>query len=140
MEEGRVIGLDGKDAVLEIDKSPDCNGCKACCAFSSEDSGLMIAKVPNTLGAKEGDLIKIDISERQEIMANAIVFLLPVGFLLIGYLLGAYILSSLFKTGQQGTGVFFAAVGFLVSLFVIKIAEDKQRSYFKPRMIKKIGN
>lgn len=138
MEEGKIIGLEGDDAILEIDRSQNCNGCKACCTLSREDSGLMVAKIPNDLHLNEGDRVKIEVSENQVLIANAIVFLLPVVFLIGGYMVGALILSPLLKTDQQWTGIILSAAGFLLSLYFVKITEDKQQKYFQPRMVKKL--
>lgn len=137
MEEGRVIGLEGHEAILEVNKTANCNGCKACCSLSRENDNIMIARVPNSLDAKEGDMVRFEVSETQQVIATAIVFLLPVLFLITGYLIGAFFLSSLIKTSQQGTGIIFSVLGFLLSLYVVKVAEDKHQSYFHPKMVKK---
>lgn len=100
----------------------------------------MIARLKNTLDVKEGDRVEIDISSSQILLANAIVFLLPVIDLIAGYIVGAYLLAPVIKTSPQPTGIVCGAVLFALSFFIVKYIEEKQQAFFKPQMVKKIRN
>lgn len=137
MEEGKVIGLDGNKAVVALQRSKDCEGCKACCTLSKDES-VMLASVPNTLGVKEGDRVKLEISSSQLLLASLVVYLIPVLFLVGGYFLGAFLFSPLLLTAEQGTGILTAFLMLIVSFLAVKAIENKQKGFFSPKMVKKL--
>ena len=65
--------------------SGDCHKCAGCGAVSQE----MLLKVENTIGAKTGDMVRIESESAPVLRAAAILYLIPVLLFFVGYLIGA---------------------------------------------------
>ena len=138
MEDGKVIRIEDNIAVVALEKGEECEGCKACCAISSDDSNVMIAKVQNSLEAKEGDRVKIQITPSQTVLASAIVYMLPLVLFILGFLLGSLLIARFISTDPQGTGIIFALVSLVGAFWLVKVIEKANKGFFQPKMTKKL--
>ncbi len=80
-ERGLVIDTDKRIAQVVVEKSENCEGCNACGIGKGR---TMIAEVENSLNAKKGDSVLVEVSDRQAIKAALLVFGLPLAALFIG--------------------------------------------------------
>jgi positive regulator of sigma E activity len=110
-EEARVLELtDGGMAKLEVVRSDACKTCNAC--FEG-GSGKRLIFAENSLGAKEGDRVTIEISSAVIAKLSFLIYLLPITGLLLGVALVAQItVSEIMRAlgGIAGFTVFSSAV------------------------------
>jgi sigma-E factor negative regulatory protein RseC len=92
-EHGLVIDTDDGIARVSLDRSADCAKCNACCIGKDRN---MFAEVDNTVDAKKGDHVIVEVSDRQAVKA----VLLTLGLPLLVLVAGAIVFSSL----AQGMG------------------------------------
>lgn len=86
-ERALVVKTSGKIAVLQIEKKPECEGCKIC-AFKNGKSRVKV-KALNTCGAKAGDTVVVKAEKDNRALASFIVYIVPVLLAGLGVLVGA---------------------------------------------------
>jgi len=112
-EIGKVVDLEGNDALLEIEESEACAGCHAKVVCSAGKEGNRCMRLKNTLGAKIGDQVAFDTSESQQLAINTMQFGLPLAGFLIGLFGYFYLLAEKFALPKE-IGAF--ATGLLLML------------------------
>ena len=86
-ERAFVVKTAGKTAVLQIEKSPACEGCRIC-AFKAGKSRVKV-KARNSAGAKKGDTVIVQAEKDNRTLASFIVYIVPVLLAGVGALVGA---------------------------------------------------
>ena len=123
---GTVTELNGDKAKVVFTRSKACGDCHACVSFGSNQAETELA---NTLGAKVGDRVSIELHSGSVFTASLIMYGIPLAALLAGVLVGSLI-SDLFTAVF---GIDAAAIAFLI----IRLFEPKFKKMgkFDPRMI-----
>ncbi len=85
-ERAYVVKAAGKIAVLQIEKTPACEGCRIC-AFRAGRSRVKV-KARNTARARAGDTVIVQAEKDNTLLASAIVYLVPVALAAAGLLAG----------------------------------------------------
>jgi len=137
-EEGIVIHT--HDALARV-KTTKSSSCKACTARDSchitETGNVMEVDAINGAGAREGDRILLHFETASLMKACFLLYLLPVGFMLIGAIFGHWLAS---KTNMNVT--LLSAVSAFLSLFlsfvVIRSKANAlgENDAYKPKIIK----
>lgn len=91
-EEASVVKAAGKIAVVQIEKRPECEGCKIC-AFKEGKSRVKV-KALNTAGAKAGDRVIVQAEKDNRLLASFIVYIVPLLFAAAGVLVGWLAIGS----------------------------------------------
>lgn len=119
-EHGLVIDTDNGIARVSVDRSADCAKCNACCIGKDRS---MIAEVDNTVDAKKGDHVIVEVSDRQAMKA----VLLTLGLPLLMLVVGAIVFSSLAQS--MGFGDSGEIIGGLAGLILMVLAFIGIRRY-----------
>lgn len=135
-ETALVVALrDDGDAEIEIQRGPECGSCKICSSLSPGKPYSLVTR--NDIGARPGELVRLEIEPREFIGAGASLFLLP----LAGFALG-YLLASLFLDMGTDGGVGLAAgtgILFLVPSFWLVARLERRRRRPLVRLIERLG-
>lgn len=107
-EIGRVTKLDGDFVTVKLQRQDACGHCNACTAGVETDD--MILEAQNLCLAEEGDLVEISIEESNFLLAVIIMYIIPLGGLLVGVFLG-YLLGKAIGVNEEITSLI---VGFLL--------------------------
>ena len=86
-ERAYVVKTAGKIAVLQIEKSPACEGCRIC-AFKAGKSRVKV-KALNAAGAKKGDTVIVQAEKDNRTLASFFAYIVPVLLAGAGVLIGA---------------------------------------------------
>ena len=86
-ERAFVLKTAGKIAVLQIEKSPACEGCRIC-AFKAGKSRVKV-KALNAAGAKKGDTVIVQAEKDNRTLASFFAYIVPVLLAGAGVLIGA---------------------------------------------------
>jgi sigma-E factor negative regulatory protein RseC len=139
MEEvGKVLKIKGNTAEILIERNPSCESCGACRLISDKE---MVAEAENTLGAKEGQLVKISLEDKKVLEASIIIYAIPLVFFILGYFVGILINNLLFPDNpSEIIGIIFAFVFLAISYLIINRffgTKSKGAEVFQP-VIKEI--
>jgi positive regulator of sigma E activity len=109
-ERGIVTQTHGSHVDVQIAKGEACETCGCCVALGSGE--MLLEGVVDRHGAHEGDMVEIEVPERAQLVANSLLFGVPVVALVLGYLAG-YLLAGVLGTSPDLTGALVAlgAVG-----------------------------
>lgn len=132
-EIGEVIKINEyNQALLRVTRTPSCNGCKAC-SMGRDDRKYIDIFVDNTLNAKIGDSIQIDMDTPDVLRAAFIAYGFPLIVMIASILLSYYLI---FPQNQKIAGIVGIAA-MLLSFLTIRLNEDKIRNSkkFLPKMI-----
>jgi sigma-E factor negative regulatory protein RseC len=122
---GIVISTNGTNAKVRFLRGSACAHCGACLSVGESE---MEVSLPNTLGAKVGDRISVDLSPKRVVQASLLAYAVPLALLIGGVLLGSRISDWL----GLALGVGACAVSFLILRLVDRRIRKKQS--FQPRM------
>lgn len=120
----KQVGSDGTALVSHTRQSAcsgDCHKCSGCGAASE----TMVLKVRNPIGAKPGDLVRLESASGPVLRAAAVMYLAPVALFFLGYLVGAVLWSAGAFTG----GVCFALGIGLAVFYDRKVAGKRDPGY-----------
>lgn len=133
-EVGEIVQIKGNMAVIRIQRSSACRRCGACGFGSTPDE--MLLTVPNSLGAKPGDLVELSLESVQLLKASAITYLIPLLALIAGVVVG-YMLSGYLAIDRQLGGAVLGLVFTALAFLVIRALDPvfKRSDHFTPRMI-----
>lgn len=115
----RVLKCDslGTAQVIHIRQSACSGDCHKCSGCGAAKETLMLT-AQNPIGAKPGDLVRINASSGPVLKAAAILYLLPVALLIGGYLL----------LMPKGLGLLGSGIGFLLGILLVCLYDRKVAS------------
>ncbi len=105
---------DGTATVLHIRESAcsgDCHKCSGCGAAKE----TVVFTATNAIGARRGDLVKIESATGPVLKAATVLYVLPLVLFFLGYYLGSLV----------GAGTLAACLGFVVSIVLIVVYDRK---------------
>lgn len=132
-ERGRVVELKNSSALVEMDYySEACANCGVCTFV--KDSGKMVMEVSNSLGAKIGDIVTIELEAKNLILAAFIVYILPLIFFFVGYGIFSLFLKKPFS--PEGAGIIGGIVFTIFAYFLIRKIDRSAKisRRFEPRI------
>lgn len=118
-EEGRIIKVEGDLAQVEVERKSACRACGLC---SLRRGNTMIAEAENTIGAKVGERVRIEIPSSLILKGAFLFYTLPLVALILGMVLGIKITNL--QTGGLILGFFF----FVLSFILIWLYNKKTRT------------
>ena len=123
---GTVHEIKGDKAAVVFKRSKACGDCHACASFGDGNS---VIELENTLGAKVGDRVRIELHSGAVFKASLILYGIPLIALLLGVLLGSRI-SDL-------VGALIGIGAAVAALIAIRLFEPRIRRKhgFDPRML-----
>lgn len=133
-EIGKVVSTEGRQAVVQIQRSPACDRCGAC-KFGYRSNEMLIT-IPNPLEAKPGDHVELSLDSNQFIKASAFMYLFPLLALVLGVVIG-YLTGDILGIERQlwgaVTGILFTGLSFVL----IRVIEPllKKSNQFTPKMV-----
>lgn len=133
MDIGRVRSVEDKFAYVNMEMHSACKSCGSKGFCFAGDKPILL-KVINTLNAKVGDRVEIDVSSGVKLGSGFILFIIPVIFLIAGYAFGMYITES-----ENETGGIVGAVSGLILSFILQFILNRifgKVDSFSPVMVK----
>ena len=115
---------DGTALVMHVRESAcsgDCHKCSGCGAAKE----TLLLKAENPIGARRGDLVKVESASGPVLKAAAVLYMLPMVLFFAGYFAG----DSLWQQGALvGCAAFVAGIGLAV-LYDRKIGKTEKNGY-----------
>lgn len=122
---GLVLAVTDGTARIRFLRGSACAHCGACLTVG--DSEMEIS-LPNTLGAKEGDRVFVDLSPKRVVQASLLAYAVPLVLLIAGVLIG----SRYADWAGLALGVGACGLGYLILRIVDKKSAKSKK--FQPRM------
>lgn len=130
IEKGTVISTQGQDATVRFYRKKSCEKC-GMCAFTPMDTHIDMT-LKNTVSAKDGDFVEVDITGGAVIKTALIVYLMPLLLALVG-MFGAF----LFGWEEYVAFLLFGGmltVGYCIVYFIDKFVG--KRKTLVPKIVK----
>lgn len=133
---GRIIGIDGSEAVIEVERNSACAKCGIC--HMGETQSLRLV-VQNSIGAQVGNRVLIEMDKSSVLKAGTIVYLLPLLAFLTGIAL-AYGLDTVVDLpgSPDWWGIGAGFVLFALVFVVIRLREPvyKKNPEYVPTIVR----
>jgi len=128
---GVVIGIEGDKAKIKMQRHTACGDCGACQVSEKQLNVLLEAE--NTVGAKTGDFVEVDMETLDFLSAVVVVYLYPLISFIIGIFAGYYgfLFLGLADKAAQGVGAVTGILAAAVTYMVIRSREDKIKAMKK---------
>ena len=120
----KSTSADGTALVSHVRQSAcsgDCHKCSGCGAAAE----TIVLKARNPIGARPGDLVRMESASGPVLLAAAVLYVAPVVLFFLGYLLGVLLLGSGALTGCA----FFALGIVLAAVYDRKVARRQNPGY-----------
>ena len=124
---GLVTSIRDGNAQIHFLRGSACAHCGACLTVGESE---MEISLPNTLGAKVGDHVVVDLSPKRVVQASLLAYAVPLVLLIGGVLLG----SQIADWAGLVLGIAACLSGYLILRVVEKRTKDKNS--FRPRMVR----
>ena len=122
---GTVTSVANGTVQIHFLRGSACAHCGACLTVGESE---MEISLPNTLGAKEGDRVAVDLSPKRVVQASLLAYAVPLLLLIAGVLVGSRIADWVGLV----LGVVACGIGYLILRIVEKTSAKKKS--FQPRM------
>ena len=122
---GLVTSVSDGTARIRFLRGSACAHCGACLTVG--DSEMEIS-LPNTLGAKEGDRVAVDLSPKRVVQASLIAYAVPLVLLIAGVIIGSRFADWM----GLALGLVACGISYLILRFVEK--KSAKSKSFQPRM------
>jgi len=134
---GQVVKLIGKDtALVKVRQHHACGRCGACGRIfgDPEQRDTFVVEVNNPVGAKKGQLVRLEVAEREMLLAAFLLYLVPLAGLLAGLFAGRW-LAIIY--GWSGNPDFWGlGLGLLLTALVFTFLRAQDRKLAKGRRFK----
>lgn len=130
---GFVVGIENNGwAKVVTEKKSACSSCGASHHCHSSLSGSKtVAKVLNSVNAREGDLVSINLSMGKVLKNAALIYLIPIAGLLLGAILGEGLNDKL-AISETSAAILFSLIGlclgFCIIIFISRFKSTKNRN------------
>ena len=91
LEEGWIIGVEGKVGKVQIERKTFCDACRVCKMWPSN---VMVAEAENLAGAKAGERVEVEIACPHYLKSAFMLYIFPLIGLVLGYIVGERVASS----------------------------------------------
>ena len=118
---GKVVRLKNAVAYIEIERSQECAGCKACALAAKK---VTVLPATNDVGAKAGDEVLVALAPQKPLIATLMLFLLPLVLMVI-----AVVISLRFNQSEPMLALYAfvgIAAGFLIAFVFDKLYYSKK--------------
>jgi len=122
---GLVTAVKDGTAQIHFLRGSACAHCGACLTVGESE---MEVTLPNTLGAKQGDRVVVELSPKRVMQASLLAYAVPLLLLIGGVLIG----SRIADWAGLALGIAACGIGYLI-LRIVEKKSAKKRS-FQPRM------
>ncbi len=124
---GVVMSTDGDRAKVVMQRQSSCGDCKGC-RLGSDDMSMEIEAI-NSINAKIGDHVEIDMEHQNVLAAAFIAYMIPLITLIAGVFIGSVLLDKigLAQYKEVGSGI-FGLVLTGISFAVIRLKESSLRA------------
>lgn len=117
LEQGIVVDIKKSQAVVRIMRTSACGNCSMC--GLTADKKFIDIDVENTLNAKKGDTVSIELSGNLVVKLSLIVYLLPLFFAFVLLICGA-----VFKLEEYLQIILFTG-GLIVGFVIVRVIDKK---------------
>jgi sigma-E factor negative regulatory protein RseC len=123
---GEVTRIDGDAAVVRFMRSKMCKHCGACIHIGDKDAEVQIK---NTLHAKVGETVRVELRVKSFLQASLLVYILPLVLLIAGLSLGSL--------HSEGMAIALGLLGAASIFFLLKKLEPRfeKSQRFDPYMV-----
>ncbi|MBF7095878.1 SoxR reducing system RseC family protein [Alkalibacter mobilis] len=139
-EIGVVRSITGKKANVTINRHAACGDCGACSV--GKEKMTMEAVAFNGIGAKEGEIVEVEMQFTNIMKASMIAYGIPLVMFVVGAIIGFYFLNEMMNLGDSPMPAFFlGTVMTAMTYVIIKIAEKagKFSKGYEPQITAVIG-
>ena len=125
-EQGYIVEIvDSVTAKLKLKRHSACASCGKCATTSEEKD--IIVEVDNTIGAKVGDRVEVNMETINVLKAAFIVYTIPLIALLIGTVGTFYILNAI--NFNRNIEIISAIVGLIFTIIVFLILKKNDKKF-----------
>ena len=129
-QQGYVIEIvDNKTAKLKMQRHSACASCGKCQTLSSESKEILV-EVDNSIGAKQGDHVEVNMENMNVLKATALAYLVPLIFLLVGTIVSYFMLDMIISSQGIIVELISGIIGImlmLLSYVILKRNDSKFR-------------
>lgn len=129
-QQGYVVEIvDSKTAKLKMQRHSACASCGKCQTLSSETKEILV-EVDNSIGAKIGEHVEVNMENMNVLKATALAYIVPLIFLMIGTMVSYFVLGKVISMQGIYVEIVSGVIGIammLASYVILKRNDSKFR-------------
>ncbi len=118
-----VKEIQGDDAIVVLERTTACGDCGQC--MVGKQNLHMEARVKNTLNAKAGDMVTVEMQLEGVLGASLIMYGIPLLFFILGCVVGSKFLAAPFNMNGDLAAILTACVFTALAYLAINIMDKK---------------
>ncbi len=126
---GQVMKVvEAKKALVRIQQNQSCKECGACTGFFGDpaEAGHLVVEVINPIGAREGEIVRLETRSQEVLYAAFLLYLLPVFALLAGLFAGrSLVLCRGLSLSPDLVGLALGLIGMFLVFLILRKQEKK---------------
>lgn len=126
---GQVVEITEENkALVKVHQHQACQGCGACIGFFGDPAlrGHLLVEVINPIGAREGEIVRLETRTQEVLYAAFLLYLLPVFALLAGLFAGRNLLIGRNLSLSPDLGGLVLGLAGMVLVFLILRGQEKK--------------
>lgn len=131
VEQGVVACLDKEKIIVSMKRRSACGSCKAC---GMTESGERTLEFENTVGARKGDSVEIELDDRLILKGAFIVYLLPLAGLITGIAAGALLAGRYTALPAEALSASMGVVFMAAAAMAARKYNETNKASFRPRI------
>jgi len=137
---GIVRRIKGSSAEIEITRGTACGGQCSSCSGGCAGTGIIVS-LHNGVGAKVGDIVRIESRASSVVGSALVVYLLPIVMMILGMTFGRAIMQKIYPSVSTDiAGLVFGFGALLIFYYVLKTLDRRLFANKKQPVISKILN
>ncbi len=122
LQDGIVVAVEGKMARVKTSRHNDCENCGACPGNSA-----IVIEADNSIGAKQGQFVEMEIQERGLLKAIFVVFLIPLIFAVLGAAIGLF-LAPMLPYDRFNVQITCVVIAFTIALVYVRQSDRRAKA------------
>jgi sigma-E factor negative regulatory protein RseC len=116
-ETGVIVSEEKNQVTVQIVRGDKCKNCNLCDATGPNQMQLF---AHNSMGAKIGDMVEVEIPPGKVLGYSFIIFIIPIIMMITGYFIGVQA-----SGGSEGAGIISSLVSLGLSFLVVKFFDSQ---------------
>lgn len=116
-ETGVIVSEKQNHVTVQMIRGDKCNGCNLCETIGPNQMQIV---ANNSLGAKIGDTVEVEVPPGKVLGYSFIIFIIPIIMMIAGYFIG----TSVFG-GSEGIGIICSLSALAIAFLLIKIIDSQ---------------
>ena len=135
VEQAIVTALEKEKIIVSMKRRSACGSCWAC---GMTESGEMTLKLENTVGARKGDTVEIELNDNLILKGAFIIYIIPLAGLMAGLAIGGLVISRYLELPTEAVSASSGILFMAAAAIAARKHNEANKANYRPRIRGKV--